>query len=318
MQLILLDSDENYLKALGIVVSSQMKENIELFTYSNELDLLKDSHLFNLDPYLLIHESFINQLNNNHHMIDLCCKLNIAILSEGIIDSGPIDIWLQSVVKNYCTKDMNTYIHMKHQRIDKLFDNIKDRYLNHTNIQLYTGSSQTQFVSIFCPYGTLESSSNLETTLQKFPSQHNILLIHYDPYYYVNNQTKFNLSYLFTLIKRGKENLSIIINELKQQHTHNIDVLAGPLNMLDIDCLTDEECQGYLYSLSHHLKYDYIVFNFNGLHLTKHITNILNQSKDCILCSQDEDVQLSVIRQADITWTLMTNQLKLILKEVII
>lgn len=317
MRLIILDSDEGYLNSIRVVLSSQIKEYIEVFTLSKLKDLLKVDHLFGLESYLLIHEQFISEMSHNKDYLKVCQKNNFGLLSEGIIKTSELREFFNRVDPNSSAKDIEEQIIMKYQSINNLFTTIKGNYLVNGQSKLILGQRDTHLISLYHPYGNLNSSHWIETTLKKFQSQYKFLIIHYDPFYQSKNKTKFNLSYLFTLIKRGKRDLSLLINEIKIPISYNVDIITGPGNMLDIDCLTEEEFNVYLQNLKNALNYDFIIFNFNGIHITKHSTILLENSKECILCHENEDIQLSVMRQTNVTWTMMMNDLETVIKEVI-
>jgi len=317
MRLIILDSDEGYLNSIRAVLSSQIKEYIEVFTLSKLKDLLEVEHLFGLESYLLIHEQFISDMSHNEDYLKLCQKNNFGLLSEGIIKTSELREFFNGVDPNCSANDIEEKIIMKYQSINDFFTTIKENYLVNGQSKLILGRRETHLMSLYHPYGNLDISHWVETTFKKFQSQYKLLIIHYDPFYHSKDKTKFNLSYLFTLIKREKKDLSLVVNEIKTPLSYNVDMITGPGNMLDIDCLTEEELSVYLQNLKNGLNYDFIIFNFNGVHITKHCTTLLENSEECILCHENEDIQLSVMRQTNVTWTMMMNDLETVIKEVI-
>lgn len=318
MRLIILDSDQSYLNSVRVVISSQMKEYVEVFSFTTTKELLEVEQFVGLGSYLLIHESFINEFELNHQLLNICQKSCLGILSEGITKAQEFSEFFESVCFDPTIQVKKSKVYMKYQPINTLLSRVKDDYLSTSSGKLVSGQKSTKLISLYHPYGSVSKSKWTETTLKNLPSQFKILIIHYDPFYNASNKEKFNLSYLYTLIKRGKTDLSLGISEVKSVLSHNVDVIHGPGNMLDIDCLSEEENEIYIQGIANSLDYDVVLLNFNGVHISKHILGLLEVSSDAILCHEDDDVQLSVTRQTNITWTLMMNNLDNVLKEVII
>lgn len=317
MRLILLDSDKDYLESVRVIVSSQFHDYMEIITINCLEELYSIKQFVNLESYLLVHEDYVSQILDNEKYINLSQLCIVGILSEGIMNTALSTQLLDKLNPKNQGKNLEENILMKYQSIENLIESIKHNYLLNNQSKLKLGHTKTNLISIYKPYGDLKFPDELEVILKKFPSQFKILIIHYDPYYQSQKKTKFNLSYLFTMIKRGQMDLSLMIHETKLNLSSHVHMIQGPGNMLDIDYLAKEDYTCFLESLKSQLDYDYIIFNLNGIHLSQSIHWILDHSTECILCGEEEEIQLSVMRQTTNTWTMMLGDLSKVLTEVI-
>jgi len=342
MRLIIVDSDNNYLEQFRFFVSMSEETHLELFTYSSLDELVNQSDLLSLDSCLLIHEDFLLQLNKDIHSLIESRKLTICILSEGLVLAD--NSWERYLNSSSINIHLNekSFVH-KYQMTQDVITAVKDIYLSQTSNELIHGNKSSTIISVYTPYGKASVSSEIEELTKKLSQNKKSLIIHYDPFYLkdqcisiqshqanrhifqVNDKQEksnirkplFNLSYLFTQIRRKKKNLSLLMSELVIQISTNVDVLMGPSNMLDIDCINSEEMKVYLNFLQNESHYEYIFLNLNGLHITKHINQLLETSKVCVLMNKDESVQLSVTRQTKVAWTIVLNNLGSVIKEVL-
>jgi len=323
MRLILLDSDINYLKRFQLVVSNYFNMQLELYVFSSLEELKFQNNSLLTQSIIVVHEEFIYETLNfyEEHLPKL--KADIFVLCEGLVEQKLLTYLCEHPLINYLADNICI---PKYQPVNTLIDSIKDNYLLGTNKEKIVVEKKAKLISVYTPINCHNSSSILERTVSKFNDIGKTLIINIDPYYGLEKvetndnmvNHRFNLSYLFTMIKRRKTNMNLLISEMVIKRNNQTHIIMGPMNMLDIDCLTVEETQFLINFFKSKTDYSNIVFNICGVHVTEFIHRIFEECEERILISKEEKVQMHVGRQFQLSWIFADLQGADVLKEVIL
>jgi len=314
MQLLLIDTDTHYRDKFIEALMQYDKQNITVHTLVNLDELIKfninirEQVMLLVDIECVSSDEFYTWWKKN--------KIPFSVLCEEFVSLESIDFFQHCVFKE---EDVSKFFLNRFQEVSSLMDNIKDNYLSQGNYTHINKKTQTSVVSFFSPYGDINLSSKIENQLLKSESVAiTTLIIHYDPFYRINERTQFNVSYVFSQMKRKNADISWIIEGVVRKISPNIHCLDGPLHMADIDYLDDSALEQFIHWLIKDAKYQRIILNFNGVHISKHVDKLLSISTQCALLSMNEAIQMLVLKQFQYKWHILNGNVENILKEMIV
>jgi len=314
MQLFLLDTDIHYRDQFIEVLMLCESQKITIQTLTNLEELIKLNFDIREPVMLLVDIECVT--GEAFYAWWLKSKIPFSILCEEFVSIEDIDLFKNDEFKD---GEVSKFFLNRFQEVNCLLDNIKDNYLSQGNYTHILKNTMTSVVSFFSPYGDINFSSKIENQLLKSESVSvPTLIIHYDPFYRINERTRFNLSYVFSQIKRKEKDISWIIEGVVRKISPNIHCLDGPLHMSDIDYLNDVMLEQYTHWLLTESKYHRIILNFNGVHISKHVDKLLSISTQCALLSMNEAIQMLVLKQFHYKWHLHSGDIENIVKEMIL
>jgi hypothetical protein len=314
MQLIFMDQDIEYCDRLMEELLTLNNQTGMIFRITSFEELEKIELNFNEPMMILLDDRAVTQkeLSDCHYKKGI----PFTILCEGAL-SGEILQWLieiniaQEVANNYCVN--------RYQSSSSIIQQIHENYIFQGDYLTIDKIQKTKLIALFTPYGESKTSQLIESYIEKYNrSGETALLIHYDPYYQAIDSDKLNLSFIFSQIKRKQRNISWMIEEISITKSTGLRSIKGPSHMLDIDYLDEESMQIFIQWLQKGTKYHRIFFNFNGVHISKHVDKILNISSKCVLLSNSEAIQYQVMRQFQYTWYVPNGDAEKLIKEMMI
>lgn len=314
MQLFFIDQLTTYCEQLiqEIIVLKDNTINMNRIISFEELEKMNFNQ--NEPSLLLVDETFIT----TGGFAGWYCnkKIPFSILCEGVLSIDSVDLLNDlSIDRMYIDK----YCINRYQSTTQIISQIRDNYMfqgEYVNIDKH---EKTSVISLFTPYGNSQFSQSLESYVKKYSHlTKSTLLIHYDPYYQNLDSNPYNLSYLFSQIKRKPRSISWLVEEIIRINKADVPSLTGPSHMLDIDYLDEDSMNCFLEWLENGTKYERIFLNFNGVHISKHVDKLLNISSKCALLSNSESIQRLILSQFPYKWHLQNGEVENLIKEMMV
>ena len=316
MQVIIWDNDINYIHQFQkALCTSSMKYsmNIEIIIIQNieEMDAFGENNKINRERTMFVfHETFISKVFNSKSEAVIYYLENHqwSILSEGLWEKKwEVDIQAFYEMQKQLIDPVQIQIIHKYQSVIDLYKQLKHNFILCINQEIISNKGDTSFLTIYKPYGEYSFSKLVQEQIKALNINYSlknkkILIIHYDSFFHKLKESTNNLSYLFMQIRRKKGNMRFILHEIVMQLYRNIDVLEGPLNMNDYDFLTEGEEEEWLSWLREKSGYNIIIFNLNGVHISKRFQRLIVQSEYAFLYTEEESIQKSVREQIDAVW----------------
>lgn len=309
MYLYIFDSDNAFFHALKNAIGIVNNQKIQLYHYTTIEDFLDTIGSANSPAmFLLDLESIESQTFNAWYKLK---NIPFLILCEGVINLKQEDL----IKSSFDIEDLDELLILKYQNIDLLWKNITKRFISKGTYRSISSENCTELISFYTPYGIDNFSSSIEKWLEKYADVRSIsLLIHYDPFYR-NESSDYNLSVVFSKISRKGNNSAWIIQEIVRRISKSLDIIDSPLHMYDIDYLSEEKLEIFIEWLKSKTQYQRVIFNFNGVHISKHINRILESSSKCVLFSKNEIVQQNIMKQYAYKWNILNGENELLVKE---
>ena len=319
MQLVILDKDSNYVHQLEKMICTfytqhSMQMEFIIIHSLEELKSLEISRKMSKERGMFVfNEEFIPDFFEKPSEMISYYLINQqwCILSEGIWENR----W-EHIIHSFCTEQecsMDSVAHRiihKYQSVTEIYHQLKNCFIDCIDREIVAKKIKTSFITVYKPYGEYSFS---EVVLKQMKTLHfslkdkKILIIQYDSFFHDEKNTKNNLSYVYMQIRNRKTNLGFILNEIVQRPCRNIDLLEGALNMKDYDFLSEEEENSWLAWLREKSGYDIVIFNMNGVHITRALHTIILQSERTFLYSEEEVIQRSVLEQINAKWHITEN-----------
>lgn len=322
MKLILLDPDPVYRQRFLEEFPRQAYKHIEL-TCLETVEEVRD--VGGADTVYLLHESLINGLIN-HEAFNVKWQGNreslkqIKILSEGIVEKE-LERRFHDLIAEYRGVDYRyeeAVVH-KYQRLDLLIGEVLREYLYNGEEKGVGPKKISQWISVYTPYNRqkhveepmsflLEHAGELVQESHYPKPQLNILVIDYNCHHLCESQ--FTLSTLFTTIRKGQQDFKKVLEHIVKTKNGG-DYILPPIHMRDVDCLNKPQFELFLKTLKHDTKYDYVIFNFENVHITAQIEEIMNASCHCYLNSFEEHISERMALQYPFDWKVLMKETSL-------
>lgn len=322
MRLVMIDSDGCYLERLQSVVSMTKQipahSDLELHTGQTIEDIHNMKQLDFGSSVLCVHE---NELSRTMEFLTSSyegSKPDILVMVEGYV-SPSLNNYVTSCPE-LCSCYEDIFI-QKYQRTDRLINDIKASWLSLTQLEQPFKGGESKLIAVFSPMTAIDQSKKLSKVICGMKRKRRQLIVHFDPYYCEISDEKGqdyrqSISYFMSLITR-KENISFLLKQMVVALDEERDQLMGPMNMLDLECLSQERMRIFIDVLKKQSGYDDVILQFCGVHINGFIRFLLENSDERVMVTDCEDVQMILMRQLPLSWTPCNGRGYEILKEVL-